>query len=285
MNKKHTVLGIQTSDDPFAFDEFSTEEKNQKFTKQWIEDSQHTGRVWLKDGLSVFRGVDEKYDIVRYFAVNFDVQPWTTVYCVKLDYATIPPLRVACQVGVWSDDRDISTVGLAKDVFWKLIFKRSDIVTDSIQTSHGRRFWRNRIAEAFKAGLYVYSMRIKDDKIKDAFLIKDLEAFNKNQNKIWGPKVTDRYKRIAICKDELKLKSYQKYQGQLEGNVMAQVLPKAWTEAGSKTKVNARVDMSEEVAGAGLCPVTKKPMVRMFANGHPVLVSMDARVVLPVKDD
>lgn len=67
---------------------------------------------------------------------------------------------------------------------------------------------------------------------------------------------------------------------------MAQTLPKAWLDAGTKkTQVNARVDMSEEVAGAGLCPVTKKPMVRMFANGHPVLVSMDARVVLPVKDD
>lgn len=78
------------------------------------------------------------------------------------------------------------------------------------------------------------------------------------------------------------------------------VMPKAWTQiSASKTtrktqtasavKIQHRnpvyaMDMSEEVAGRGLCPVTKQPMVPMFANGHSVLVSMESKIVLPMKD-
>ncbi|QDH83639.1 hypothetical protein [Achromobacter phage Motura] len=68
-------------------------------------------------------------------------------------------------------------------------------------------------------------------------------------------------------------------------------VPSAWLTAGSKEKQRVTAagtrlitDMSADVAGSGLCPVTKQPMVRMFANGHPCLVSMDAMVCLPTKD-
>lgn len=61
-------------------------------------------------------------------------------------------------------------------------------------------------------------------------------------------------------------------------------MPKAWIEASNKSKVKAKVDMSAEVAGAGLCPVSGKPMEQMFANGHPVLCSMSERIVLPVRN-
>lgn len=78
------------------------------------------------------------------------------------------------------------------------------------------------------------------------------------------------------------------------------VMPKSWTQltaskatrktqTASTVKVQHRnpvyaMDMSEDVAGRGLCPVTKQPMVPMFANGHPVLVGMESKIVLPVKD-
>jgi hypothetical protein len=49
-------------------------------------------------------------------------------------------------------------------------------------------------------------------------------------------------------------------------------------------KTRARVDMSADVAGAGLCPECRKPMDRAFANGIPVLRCMDCRIAIPEPD-
>jgi len=51
------------------------------------------------------------------------------------------------------------------------------------------------------------------------------------------------------------------------------------------TDVKARVDMSAEVAGAGMCPDCRKPMIPSHANGHPVLSCTACRIVIPVKDE
>lgn len=56
-------------------------------------------------------------------------------------------------------------------------------------------------------------------------------------------------------------------------------------EAKVVTEVKARVDMSAEVAGAGLCPDCRKPMIPSHANGHPVLSCTACRIVIPVKDE
>lgn len=63
-------------------------------------------------------------------------------------------------------------------------------------------------------------------------------------------------------------------------------LPKAWIQAGApKAKVTARIDMSAEVAGKGLCPECRQSMVEAYANGHKVLVCDEDRIVIPVADD
>lgn len=63
-------------------------------------------------------------------------------------------------------------------------------------------------------------------------------------------------------------------------------LPKAWIQAGApKEKVTARIDMSAEVAGKGLCPECRGQMVSAYANGHKVLVCDEDRIVIPVVDD
>jgi hypothetical protein len=56
-------------------------------------------------------------------------------------------------------------------------------------------------------------------------------------------------------------------------------------EVAAKSQVKARVDMSAEVAGAGLCPDCRKPMIPTHANGHPVLSCTACRIVIPVKDE
>jgi len=81
---------------------------------------------------------------------------------------------------------------------------------------------------------------------------------------------------------------------------MAQYLPKAWREASVSAKeltakreqaeiaakaVTARIDMSEDVAGRGLCPNCRQPMQAGFkANGHDVLVCMKDRIAIPLAD-
>ena len=50
--------------------------------------------------------------------------------------------------------------------------------------------------------------------------------------------------------------------------------------------VTAKIDMGENVAGAGLCPACKKPMQKGFMAGSiPVMVCFDDRVTLPISDE
>lgn len=52
------------------------------------------------------------------------------------------------------------------------------------------------------------------------------------------------------------------------------------------TEVTARIDMSVDVAGRGLCPACRQPMTSGFrANGHNVMVCMRDRIAIPMVDD
>lgn len=80
---------------------------------------------------------------------------------------------------------------------------------------------------------------------------------------------------------------------------MALKLPQAFVEASAtvseiKAKVEAtvseastvtaRIDMSAEVAGAGLCPECRQPMEASHANGIPVLICKEHRIAIPTAD-
>lgn len=69
--------------------------------------------------------------------------------------------------------------------------------------------------------------------------------------------------------------------------------PQAWNNAGIKpaartnvtaTKVEARIDMSKEIAGAGLCPDCKGPMQIMSAGPVETNTCMPCRISLPLAD-
>jgi len=64
-------------------------------------------------------------------------------------------------------------------------------------------------------------------------------------------------------------------------------LPKAWVTAGKKDtkKVEARIDMSAEVAGQGLCPDCRAPMERAITNGIEVHVCHPDRIAIPIADN
>lgn len=67
-------------------------------------------------------------------------------------------------------------------------------------------------------------------------------------------------------------------------------MPQAWLEASQKVEAGTEVsaghlDMSAEVAGAGLCPECREPMVEALADNIPVLVCEPDNIALPLKDE
>ena len=68
-------------------------------------------------------------------------------------------------------------------------------------------------------------------------------------------------------------------------------MPKDWTNGLSKkvtaksTKLHARIDMSEETVGKGLCPECGQPMKPVIANGIKCLCCFADRIVLPQKKE
>lgn len=66
-------------------------------------------------------------------------------------------------------------------------------------------------------------------------------------------------------------------------------MPKAWstpskTKTAASTKVEARIDMSTEVAGAGMCPDCRKPMETVMAGAVETMTCMPCRISLPTAD-
>lgn len=69
-------------------------------------------------------------------------------------------------------------------------------------------------------------------------------------------------------------------------------MPSAFVQAGTKSlveaasdKVEARINMSAEIAGVGLCPECHKPMERSHANGIPVFTCDQHRIAIPIADE
>ncbi len=75
-----------------------------------------------------------------------------------------------------------------------------------------------------------------------------------------------------------------------ETTIVAGAVPQAFASASEKKveaaaeKTEARINMSAEVAGAGLCPECHKPMERSNANGIAVLTCDVHRIAIPVPD-
>ncbi len=66
--------------------------------------------------------------------------------------------------------------------------------------------------------------------------------------------------------------------------VSEKVAATAKVQASVHSKVTARIDMSADVAGAGLCPECRKPMKEGMANGMPVQYCLSHRIALPLAD-
>lgn len=60
--------------------------------------------------------------------------------------------------------------------------------------------------------------------------------------------------------------------------------PNAWI-AKEKSKVEARIDMSAEVAGEGKCPACKQAMKIVFVEGSRMWACSTDRITVPLPND
>ena len=90
---------------------------------------------------------------------------------------------------------------ISKYVFFELLLPLADaIVTDSLQTIDGERFWINRIREAITSNMFVYAVYKDKNKI---VRIETEEQLRKIKPNIWGDKKHHENRKIFISKTEI----------------------------------------------------------------------------------
>ena len=285
------IYAMQTVDDPFTFKELDTRESNIELMTKLYNKALMV-RVWKYRNLSIFRYVSGLVE--KYYAVDIDKTPLLAVYCVQIAHLNLPPVRAGCQIGVWAASGNDKAVGIARAMFWDFLFTKHDMLADCSQTIYGWNFWQHRIDEAFDKNCTVYSIKYINGKIKDVKQIKNKEEFLNNRSKYWGSENHHLNTRLLITMHPLEFKGYQKSRSTTAEATMTTKLPDAWINAGiakqnkltakSTTLVKARIDMSDETAGKGLCPECKKEMTASVANGHKGLICTADRIFLPDLD-
>jgi hypothetical protein len=159
-----------------------------------------------KKGFPLLR-LDE-YILVRYFSEVALIQPDTehVSYLVKFKRFKFFGKNAVTQVMLWREqpnkfvaDLRIDGLKLTAYVFFKIIFADNDcIITDGSQTEMGKRFWGDRISDAWNAGCPVYYVDIKADK-KIAVTSDNFQSLKISEN-VWGKTSDHKYKKLAICK-------------------------------------------------------------------------------------
>ena len=112
--------------------------------------------------------------------------------------------QCASQVLVWRAPVRREAIDLARYIFWShLLPSYKTIITDSVQTPDGERFWGNRLTEAFANGIYVYYVSFIPN--REVIQIHNENEFLKirTDKDIWGDESKHQGRRIIITSKEL----------------------------------------------------------------------------------
>ncbi len=119
--------------------------------------------------------------------------------------------RAASQIAVWRDQDEPATAGVAQRIFFDYLLPIYGVmITDTMQTPDGRRFWINRIGDAFKKHLHVYYLNLMQpsggrDAQRELIEIHDEAEFSKlsREKEFWGRPDLFRARKILICEQPL----------------------------------------------------------------------------------
>lgn len=102
---------------------------------------------------------------------------------------------------VWADRNFSRSRGLATKVFFDFLLKKHKIiVSDYEQTLDGKRFWQNRIGDAFDRNLHVYLLDSRHNKVHK---IKDEVDLDTNYTQHWREDKLGKFYRFAISESPL----------------------------------------------------------------------------------
>jgi hypothetical protein len=86
---------------------------------------------------------------------------------------------------------------------------------------------------------------------------------------------------MKLMQDMLAKGDIQKF---MEAQAKKKLSKPAQQKLKSATEVSARIDMSAEVVGKGLCPECKQPMIKATAGANPVWTCVKDRITLPIEN-
>lgn len=117
--------------------------------------------------------------------------------------------KAISQVAVWRDALDPRSKGIAAKIFWEHLLPIHEVMmTDTMQTPDGKRFWTNRVAEAFEHRLRVYYLNLLPAPAtgeRELIEIHDLQHFADlaREKDFWGREDLHQARKIIISDKEL----------------------------------------------------------------------------------
>lgn len=102
------------------------------------------------------------------------------------------------QASIWRGSSNIANI--PTELFFEhLVVKYQTVITDSKQSWDGKRFWLDRIQDAFNRNLGVYFFDFMYNKLTKIDSYKDwIKFYKENQTEIWGKSDLYQMKRMVI---------------------------------------------------------------------------------------
>lgn len=174
----------------------------QEFGLDDINSNRSQTRELLKKPKTPLRSIGDYtlYEFSRAFALIKN-EPAEIAYIVRFQHSFVKLLGRSCvsQILVWRNNLVPETRDLATEIFFgHLLPNTKTIITDSYQTDDGKRFWENRIQDAFRLGLHVYYASLVPN--REIVKISSIKEFMdlKNDKNIWGDHQVNQAKKVII---------------------------------------------------------------------------------------
>lgn len=135
----------------------------------------------------------------QFFAVNRAENK--LAYWINTEHKFHSMIQEKCvtQVSLWRDSDNPHAKDLPAHVFFNyLLLENHSIMIDGQQTTDGKRFWVNRIADAFHKGLNVYFAKVMPPRELIKFVDEDDFMEHAESIPIWGESVPFRNNKIII---------------------------------------------------------------------------------------
>ncbi len=156
-------------------------------------------QVGMIKGVPLFK-IGNKYALIENEGGN-NTEPRIRYYVqYENNWISLIKRNAIQQVLVW---RAGGFDGIAATIFYDYLIKETGcIVTDSQQSPQGKRFWFDRINNAFSRGLYVYYIDIMSPN-RVIKRLTDMIEVGKISAIAWGDSQKNQERRIIICTEEI----------------------------------------------------------------------------------